>query len=496
MVFEHCHFPPMARMLHLAFVWLVLDDYSHRSQQVHATVTSDGKRCSHARAGYTPSIHQNRKGHCVCLQSTMCVGSICGIAEEQTKASNNSLQGFAMLCDECMCASEETVHAQWAQPHSAEQFVTFRWNGGRMGNQMMSVNYAFQVAHALDRTVYIRCQQSGANNKVGLQPDNGGFWDVEHLAKKFSVAFDASCGILQSSAAAGVKVVSASTHPVLSNPNRYCTEKLFFHRILNGKSLDDCFVLDLEGAHSVKWQSKVGFHEPLVFWQALRPVKLIRDFVQAKFDSYLMFKPSFAIHHRNTLNERRFSPKYINSGPIDMIAACSEFITSEGRKFEWNAGPPEEDGWMCSLTVPQIEKILTRGGIDVKLEAHSKQRWWLLDDFSLCDPSGDCPHLQNDLFAHGALLACSHPQSRWSCVKEQLYHPMKLHANSNYTAVDIYLSPVIDQWIGVSVDFHIGLVGSTFDEAICGMRGENKLAMSNICSGWNRMRQAKSIKFI
>ena len=39
------------------------------------------------------------------------------------------------------------------------------------------------------------------------------------------------------------------------------------------------------------------------------------------------------------------------SSPVKVIEMCREYITSEGAKFKWNAGPPVEDGWLCTLKV-------------------------------------------------------------------------------------------------------------------------------------------------
>eukprot|EP00040_Diaphanoeca_grandis_P027016 m.152721 g.152721 ORF g.152721 m.152721 type:complete len:503 (+) comp30812_c0_seq1:359-1867(+) len=470
--------------------WLVIVDIGTRANG--ALRQDEVDRCNHTLTLYDPPEDQRLKGHCRCEGSAVCVGTICSRAH--SAATNKKVHGFITQCDDCMCVQEDVAAVQWSRSPGTERFVTFRWNAGRMGNQMMTVNYAFQVAHALERTVYVRCHRGGSfKDKVGLQPDNKGFWDIEHLAKKFSVAFDEVCGIPQSDAVAGVKIVSASSHSILSNPNHYCHEKYFLDQVLADKTIDDCFVLDLEGDKSVLWQSTVGFHEPIVFWQALRPVKLIRDFVQAKFDSTPMITPSFAVHHRNSIRESKR-----DEDPQVVLEMCTKYISSEGKKFGWNAGPPEEDGWMCTLTVDQVERILARGGVDIKLQRNSTAKWWLLDDFSLCNHKGDCPYLQNELFAHGAVVACTDPHwaHGWTCSKEDLLTQMQLGENENYTKISNYLSPVIDQWVAVSVDFHIGLVGSTFDEIICGMRGEAKFAQSNICVGWNTMRQAKAKRFI
>lgn len=61
-----------------------------------------------------------------------------------------------------------------------------------MGNQIMNVDYSFLIAAAMNRTVYMRCRSSsvGYKDKIGLQPDNRGLWDVEHLAKTFRIVFD------------------------------------------------------------------------------------------------------------------------------------------------------------------------------------------------------------------------------------------------------------------------------------------------------------------
>jgi len=449
-------------------------------------------RCTHPLTTYEPPENEKRKGHCKCDAGAVCAGTICRTAT--STVSGAKVSGFITQCDDCACIPQNEADAMWQQPLGDEKFVLFRWNAGRMGNQMMTVNYAFQIAFALNRTVYIRCHAGGSyKDKIGMQPDNKGFWDIEYLAKTFSVAFDEACGIPQSKAVKGVAIIAAKDHPTLSNTARYCREDHFRTQILAGRTMDDCHVLDIEGDMSVLWQTTVGFQKPLVFWQALRPVQIIRDFVQAKIESYPMTSPTFSIHHRNSIHESKHT-----EGAEKVIEMCTKYITSEGKKFGWNAGPPEEDGWMCTLTVNQIEKILARGGVEMDLTEGQQQKWWLLDDFSLCNHKGDCPYMQNELFKHGAVVACNDPHWAlgWTCRKEKIIEELEKEAHPSYTQVTHYISPIIDQWIGVMVDFHAGLAGSTFDEMICGMRGESRAAMTNICVGWNKMRQAKAKQII
>jgi hypothetical protein len=42
---------------------------------------------------------------------------------------------------------------------------------------------------------------------------------------------------------------------------------------------------------------------------------------------------------------------------------------------------------------------------------------------------------------------------------------------------------LVDMWIAVHSDLFVGQVFSTFDQAICWMRGPDKATASNICAG-------------
>jgi hypothetical protein len=47
-----------------------------------------------------------------------------------------------------------------------------------------------------------------------------------------------------------------------------------------------------------------------------------------------------------------------------------------------------------------------------------------------------------------------------------------------------YMVPgLVDMWIAVHSDFFIGQVFSSFDQAVCWMRGAEKADTSNICAG-------------
>lgn len=490
--------------------------------------------CQRPHTSYVADDNPKRQGFCVCAASALCIGTWCDVVPNPDETENSeSINGgsicdttaaiparpscrsqYHRLCADCVCVPTEVAVAAWKMTQHSntdpafdpdERFVTYHHNGARMGNQFMTVDYAFLVALALNRTVYMRCRANsvGYKDKIGLQPDNKGLWDVEHLAKKFRIIYGEECGIPQSAVVPGVRVIAAARHPTLNNRLKYCSLEHFVDKVgveNNVTGIDDCQVLDLGGDLGIVWQKQVGFKDQFGFWSQLRPVSHIRDHVLAKMAAVEHTKPSFGIHHRNTVIE--YFPQKTRHQPeqvVKITEKCIRDYVNEEKKSKWlNATRSlgdEEAAYMCTLKVSEIEKMLKVRDISITLTNGTSQKWFLLDDFSLCDHKGDCPYMQNALFEVGAEVMCPTPHwaMGWVCHTHEPFKSDGEAANGNFTAYPNYLAPIIDVWVGTLVEFYFGLTQSTFDTMICGMRGPEVLHMSNVCQGWYRRTRRANI---
>lgn len=275
-----------------------------------------------------------------------------------------------------------------------------------------------------------------------------------------------SCGVKQKDAVSGVRIINAAEHPVLSNRLSYCSLQHFLTETVAQRSLDDCAVIDLDGSLGIVWQSTVGFKDQFAFFRQLRPVKLIRDHVTTKMTAVDQIKPSFGVHHRNTVIE--YFPQGKRDKPEEVaviLEKCKNDIVKEEIKSKWlnlsTSLGREEAAYMCTLKPDEIEKMLAVRGIQIKLMKGSSKKWFLLDDYSLCDAKGSCPHMQDELFDVGATLMCptSHWAMGWVCHTLEPFKSAVDLANTNYTAYANYLAPIIDQWMGVQVchSFYFGV---------------------------------------
>jgi hypothetical protein len=101
------------------------------------------------------------------------------------------------------------------------KYVTFEFNSGRIGNQFETLRNIAALAYQMNRTLYFRDIKNKRpdgnvyhpNGRIGLQANNKGIWDVEHMKKNFAILFEEDVA---------KEYGSVENHPVLGNSTRWC----------------------------------------------------------------------------------------------------------------------------------------------------------------------------------------------------------------------------------------------------------------------------------
>lgn len=378
------------------------------------------------------------------------------------------------------CSSQTASSSRHKQANAVlnkyTKFVTFEWNSGRMGNQLRTLSWICAFAKLVDRAVVIPTTDVltgrggiNFNVRIGLNPNNRGLFDVDTFREHVPVLFQDEI---------------PDDHILRLNDSTRCNQVQNLNKA-NPMEIEDlyaalsrCDIVEMGGRFSTL--PPYGSSAPRFLldkldlfhtFKYLQPQQWIKELAVEYVRSATLSQPSVGMHFRDASRDGRM--QLTHPAPYD-YEKCKKNTRNAQRTLGWLANDTSlgETNISCTRDPSLINLAWQKYGIPFTTSS-MVGHWLYASDQSGCFYNGSCPIRELLVSHHHAVFIPTTPPAKFAkelCVDE-------------YTN-DAYVAPLIDMWALVLVDFYFGVVGSSFDEAVCGWRGAERTRFSNTCTGY------------